>query len=313
MGRAGSMGDMARNVDLGEFLRRCRAPICPESVGLPERGAYRRVPGLRREEVAQLAGVSTDYYPRLEQRRQISPSDSVLQAIAAALRLNDAERAHLFDLIRAKPVTARRSAPVVQRARPGLRRFLDSFTDHAAFILGRRGDVPATNHLCRVLLADFDAMPYRERNLTRWIILDEAARELYVDWETIAAEMTAILRLDAGRHPDDSRTAELVGELVGELAMKSEHFRRWWADHKVLDRTFGHKRFHHPLVGPLAIDYQAFTLPGESDQTVFLHMPAQDQVSQDAWRLLASWSADAPAAASPPQPHGTAQAQRSTS
>ncbi|MET7338257.1 helix-turn-helix transcriptional regulator [Nonomuraea sp. NPDC005650] len=298
---------MARNVDLSEFLRRCRARISPESVGLPERGAYRRVPGLRREEVAQLAGVSTDYYTRLEQGRQISPSDSVLQAIAAALRLNDAERAHLSDLIRPQPVTARRSPPVVQRARPALRRLLDSFTDHAAFILGRRGDVLATNHLCRVLLTDFDAMPYRERNLTRWIILDEAARELYPDWEKIAAEMTAILRLDAGRHPDDSRTAELVGELT----MKSEHFRRWWADHKVLDRSFGHKRFHHPLVGPLTIDYQAFNLPGEADQTLFVYMPAQDQASQDAWRLLASWSADAPA--SSPQPHGTSQARRSTS
>ncbi|MGW2151713.1 helix-turn-helix transcriptional regulator [Nonomuraea bangladeshensis] len=300
---------MARNVDLSEFLRRCRARISPESVGLPERGSYRRVPGLRREEVAQLAGVSTDYYTRLEQGRQISPSDSVLQAIAAALGLNDAERAHLSDLIRPQPATARHSPPVVQRARPALRRLLDSFADHAAFILGRRGDVLATNHLCRVLLADFDAMPYRERNLTRWILLDEAARELYADWEKIAAEMTAILRLDAGRHPDDTRTAELVGELT----MKSEHFRRWWADHKVLDRSFGHKRFHHPLVGPLTIDYQAFTLPGEADQTLFVYMPAQDQASQDAWRLLASWNADPPATASSPRPHDTAQARRSTS
>ncbi|MEV0234615.1 helix-turn-helix transcriptional regulator [Nonomuraea sp. NPDC050786] len=301
---------MARNEDLSEFLRRCRARISPESAGLPERGAYRRVPGLRREEVAQLAGVSTDYYTRLEQGRQISPSPSVLEAVATALRLDDAERAHLSDLVRPQTGRAHRAAPVVQRVRPGLRRFLDSFTDQAGFILGRRGDVLATNHLCRVLMADFDAMPYRERNLTRWIILDPAARELYLDWEQIASEMTAILRLDAGRHPDDTRTAELVGE----LSMKSEHFRRWWADHKVLDRTFGHKRFHHPLVGPVNIDYQAFTMPGEDDQTLFLYLPAQDdQASQDAWRLLASWSADAPAAAPPGQPHSTTQAQRSSS
>ncbi|MEU6711684.1 helix-turn-helix transcriptional regulator [Nonomuraea sp. NPDC046802] len=279
---------MARNVDLSEFLRRCRARITPESAGLPERGAYRRVPGLRREEVAQLAGVSTDYYTRLEQGRQITPTPGVLEAIAAALRMDDAERAHLFDLVHPQPAAARRSPPRVQKVRSGLYRFLDSFTNQAAFVLGRRGDVLAANRLAKALLTDFDAMPYRERNLTRWIILDPAARELYVDWEKIASEMTAILRLDAGRHPDDTRTAELVGE----LSMKSEHFRRWWADHKVLDRSFGTKRFHHPVVGPLSIDYQAFTMPGENDQTLFVYLPAADQSSQDAWRLLASWAAD---------------------
>ncbi|MDX3099805.1 helix-turn-helix transcriptional regulator [Nonomuraea angiospora] len=278
---------MARNVDLSEFLRRCRARISPESAGLPERGAYRRVPGLRREEVAQLAGVSTDYYTRLEQGRQISPTPGVLEAIAGALGMDDAERAHLFDLVRPQPA-ARRSPPQVQKVRSGLHRFLDSFTDQAAFVLGRRGDVLAANRLAKALLADFDAMPYRERNLTRWIILDPAARDLYVDWEKIASEMTAILRLDAGRHPDDTRTAELVGE----LSVKSEHFRRWWADHKVLDRSFGTKRFRHPVVGPLSIDYQAFTMPGTDDQTLFVYLPTDDQSSQDAWRLLASWAAD---------------------
>ncbi|QUH02941.1 helix-turn-helix domain-containing protein [Saccharopolyspora erythraea] len=281
---------MSGNVDLSEFLRTRRARISPESVGLPERGAYRRVPGLRREEVAQLAGMSTDYYTRLEQGRQISPSDSVLDAVAAALRLDEAERVHLFDLARPKPARARRAEPPVQKARAGLRRFVDSFQDHAAFVLGRRTDVLATNHLCRVLLADFDAMPYSERNLTRWIVLDEAAHALYVDWEKIAAEMTAILRFDAGRHPDDTRTAELVGELT----MKSERFRRWWAEHKVLERNFGQKRFHHPVVGPLTIDYQAFTMPGDEDQTLFVYLPARDRTSQDAWRLLTSWNATPP-------------------
>ncbi|MFE0629254.1 helix-turn-helix transcriptional regulator [Streptomyces sp. NPDC058864] len=284
---------MARNVELSEFLRQSRARITPESAGLPERGAYRRVPGLRREEVAQLAGVSTDYYTRLEQGRQISPSTGVLDAVAAALRLDAAERAHLFDLAGPRPGAARRRpAPAVQRVRPGMRRFLDSFVDQAAFVLGRRTDVLATNHLARALLADFDAMPVRARNLTRWILLDEAARSLYPDWEQVASEMTATLRLDAGRHPEDTRTAELVGE----LAVKSEHFRRWWADHKVFDRTHGNKRHHHPVVGDLTVEYQAFTMPGETDQTLFLYLPAQDQASQDAWKLLASWSAGEPAA-----------------
>ncbi len=273
-------------------------------MGLPERGSYRRVPGLRREEVAQLAAVSTDYYTRLEQGRNISPSDGVLEAIADALQLDDAERAHLFDLAKPAPSASRRAAPVVQRARPQLRRMLDSLTDQAGFILGRRGDVLATNHLARVLLADFDAMPYRDRNLTRWIILDPAARDLYVDWAKIAAEMTAILRLDAGRHPDDTRTAELVGELT----MKSADFRRWWADHKVLNRTFGHKRFAHPVVGALSIDYEALTMPGDPDQTLFIYIPASDQSSQDAWRLLASWNAPA----APRTPAGAPETQRST-
>ncbi|MCQ8187901.1 helix-turn-helix transcriptional regulator [Streptomyces rugosispiralis] len=282
---------MAGNVDLSQFLRRCRGRVDPQSVGLPERGAYRRVPGLRREEVAQLAGVSTDYYTRLEQGRNITPSDGVLDAVAGALRLDDAERAHLYDLVKARPGRrAGRTAPGVQRARPGLLRFLESFHEHAAFILGRRGDILATNHLCRVLIADFDAMPYRERNLTRWIVLSPEARELYADWERLAAEMTAILRLDAGRYPDDARTAELVGELT----MKSTYFRGWWDDHRVLTRTHGQKRFNHPLVGELTIDYQALTPPGEEDQTLFLYMPAADRTSQEAWRLLADWNTPAP-------------------
>ncbi|MEU6457379.1 helix-turn-helix transcriptional regulator [Streptomyces sp. NPDC047065] len=290
---------MAGNVDLTQFLRRCRDRIDPQSLGLPHSGAYRRVPGLRREEVARLAGVSTDYYTRLEQGRSITPSDAVLDAIAEALRLDDTERAHLHDLVKTRPGhPARRTPPAVQRARPALLRFLDSFHDHAAFILGRRGDVLATNHLCRALIADFDAMPYRERNLTRWIVLAPQARELYADWERIAAEMTAILRLDAGRHPDDARTAELVGELT----MKSEHFRRWWDDHRVLTRTHGQKRFHHPLVGELTIDYQALAPPGEDDQTLFLYMPADDRSSQEAWRLLADWNAPDPAPDRGPRP-----------
>jgi hypothetical protein len=137
----------------------------------------------------------------------------------------------------------------------------------AAFVLGRRGDVLATNALARALLADFDAMPYRDRNLTKWILLDPAAREPYVDWAQIASEMVAILRLDAGAHPDDARTTELVGELT----LKSPEFPRWWSQHKVLDRTWGHKRFHHPVVGSLEIDYEALHLPGDPDQTLFVY------------------------------------------
>lgn len=148
--------------------------------------------------------------------------------------------------------------------------------------------MPATNHLARALLADFDAMPNGERNLTRWAILDPAARALYTDWNTVAAEITGMLRLAAGRRPGDPGTTELVGE----LAMNSEHFRRWWADHRVVERTWWSKRFNHPVVGELTIDYEALPLPGEPDQTLFLYLPAEDAVSGDAWRLLASWHAE---------------------
>jgi hypothetical protein len=165
---------------------------------------------------------------------------------------------------------------------------LDTWTDQPAFVLGRRGDVLATNALARALLADFDAMPYRDRNLTKWILLDPAARELYVDWAQIASEMVAILRLDAGAHPDDARTTELVGELT----LKCPEFSKWWAQHKVLDRSWGHKRFHHPLVGPLEIDYEALHLPGDPDQTLFVYRaPDGDTRSAEALKLLASWNA----------------------
>jgi transcriptional regulator with XRE-family HTH domain len=277
---------MALMSELGEYLRQRRAELQPVDVGLPTT-AFRRVRGLRREEVAQLAGVSTDYYTRLEQGRDLSPSDAVLDAIAHALELDEVGRAHVQHL--ARPARSRRRRPTaVQRVRPAVRSMLDTWTDQPAFVLGRRGDVLATNALARGLLADFDAMPYRDRNLTKWILLDPAARELYVDWAQIASEMVAILRLDAGAHPDDGRTTELVGELT----LKSPEFSRWWAQHKVLDRSWGHKRFHHPLVGPLEIDYEALQLPGDPDQTLFVYRaPDGDTRSAEALKLLASWNA----------------------
>lgn len=155
-------------------------------------------------------------------------------------------------------------------------------------MVARRDHRLATNALARALIADFDAMPYRERNLTRWILLDPAARDLYLDWARIAAEMVAILRLDAGAAPDDPRTTELVGELT----LKSPEFLGWWGQHKVLSRTWGHKRFHHRLVGDLDIDYEALQLPGEPDQTLFVYRaPDGDTRSREALRILASWDA----------------------
>jgi transcriptional regulator with XRE-family HTH domain len=279
---------MALMTEFGEYLRRRRAELRPTDVGLPET-TFRRVAGLRREEVAQLAGVSTDYYTRLEQGRDLKPSGAVIDGLARALGLDEAGRAHLQHLAHpARP--GRRTSRAVQRVRPTVQSLIDAWADQAAFVLGRRGDVLATNALARALLADFDALPHRERNLTRWILLDPVARDLYLDWAQIASEMVAILRLDAGAHPDDSRTTELVGE----LALKSPEFPRWWAQHKVLDRSWGHKRFHHALVGPLEIDYEALHLPGDPDQTLFVYRaPDGDVRSAEALKLLGSWSARA--------------------
>ena len=198
-----------------------------------------------------------------------------------------------------RPVPPAAQTRAVQRVRPAVQSMLDAWTDQPAFVLGRRGDVLATNALARALLADFDAMPYRDRNLTKWILLDPAARELYVDWAQIASEMVAILRLDAGAHPDDPRTTELVGQLT----LNSPEFATWWSQHKVLDRTWGHKRFRHPVVGPLEIDYEALHLPGDPDQTLFVYRaPEGDTRSAEALKLLASWNARSAESSNTQQP-----------
>jgi transcriptional regulator with XRE-family HTH domain len=288
---------MTSKEDLREFLRSRRARIAPEAVGLPVGHSHRRVPGLRREELAMLAGVSVDYYVRLEQGRNTSVSASVLDAIARALQLDDFERAHLFDLAKPK-AGARRPAPRPQRVRPGVRVLLENLVT-PAFVLGRRLDVLATNRMARALLCDFDALPPRERNHARWVFLDPAARELYVDWDAIARDNVAVLRMDAGRHPDDPE----LSALIGELTMKSPEFAGWWADHDVLRQTHGSKRYHHPVVGDLTVTYEALTLPDDPEQTLFVYSVEPGSSSAQALALLSSWSLDVnPRDASSPAP-----------
>jgi transcriptional regulator with XRE-family HTH domain len=235
------------NVELREFLRSRRARVTPAAAGLPLLPGPRRVPGLRREEVAQLAGVSVDYYVRLERGRTAGVSESVLEGVARALQLNELERTHLFTL--AKPSRSRPRPLPPQQVRPGLRLVVDSMTDVPVLVLGRRLDVLAANPLARALFTDFDALPPHFRNMARLIFLHDHVRSLCTDWRAAAQGIVANLRLYAGRYPDDPALAELVGD----LSVQDPDFRRWWADHDVNQHTFGVRHCHHGLVGDLEL------------------------------------------------------------
>jgi transcriptional regulator with XRE-family HTH domain len=280
---------MTRQSELGAFLQAQRARLRPRDVGLIPDAVRRRVPGLRREEVARLAGVSTDYYTRLEQGRKVSASESVLNAVARALRLDDTGRQHLLDL--ARPASARPAPGTekAQRVRWSAQQLIESWKDQPATLLGRRTDVLATNALARALIFDFSTLPVAERNYTRWVLLHPHARELFRDWEVVAATMVAVLRMEAGRFPNDRG----LSDLVGELAVKSKEFPGWWADQRVLAHTHGTKRFHHQLVGDLELEWQGLALPGDEDQTIFVYFAAPGSPAAEKLALLASWNAPA--------------------
>ncbi|RKE20015.1 helix-turn-helix transcriptional regulator [Streptomyces sp. TLI_171] len=240
--------------ELGEFLRLRRGRVQPSDVGLPEHGRRRRVPGLRREEVAQLAGVSVDYYVRLEQGRGDGVSAEVLDAVARVLRLDATERRHLHDLAR-PPRGAPRRTPT--QVRPGLRLVLDAL-DSPAFVLGRCMDVLAWNALGDAVVG-FSALPPAGRNTARHAFLTEAGRSLYPEYERVAAETAAFLRLDAARHPDDPELAALVAELTAGSPL----FAELWARHGVQEKSHGRKLLRHPLVGDLDLGYETLAPPGE--------------------------------------------------
>jgi transcriptional regulator with XRE-family HTH domain len=275
-------------VTLGEFLRSRRARLTPADAGLVTSGP-RRVPGLRREEVARLAGVSVDYYVRLERGRNVNVSPSVLDALARALQLTDTERGHLRTL--AAPATRRARPLPPQKARPALRRLMTGLSDYPALVLGRRLDVLASNALAHALYTDFDALPHRERNMARFLFLNETARDLYVDWPDAARGIVGTLHLYAGRNPHDP----LLAELVGELSVRDADFRRWWADQDVSRRTHGRKHYRHPVVGELVLDYEALAPTGDPDQILGVHTAEPGSPSEERLRLLASWTATAAA------------------
>lgn len=273
------------NRELADFLRRARAKISPAQTGLPADGRIRRVPGLRREEVALLAGVSSDYYTRLEQGRKIVPSPAVVDAIARALSLDAAGRAHLRSLMGTAAPGAQRRLPTVQRARPDLHQFLDTL-EVPALILGRRTDVLASNRMARALLTDFEQLPARMRNYARWMFLSGEAQALFADWDVQARAVVENLRLDISSEPGDPAARELVAD----LAKHSEKFRSWWEEHGVYQRTSGTKHFRHPVVGPMTVHYETLLLPGDQDQTLFVYTTETGTDSRRAMDLLASWT-----------------------
>ncbi|MEO3861717.1 helix-turn-helix transcriptional regulator [Acrocarpospora sp. B8E8] len=225
--------------DLREFLRTRRARISPQDAGLPASMGVRRVPGLRREEVALLAGVSAEYYERLERGRSRNASASVLDSIARVLHLNSAERDYLLALANAP--RSRSVNPPAPRLRPGLRRALDLMIDVPALVLGPRRDVIAINDLGTAFYVGLDSLPSAQRNMIRYLFTVDAARELYDDWAATARNVVAELRAYTGTNPHDPRLADLVGD----LAVRDPDFRRWWADYDVYLRDHGSKRYHH--------------------------------------------------------------------
>ncbi|MFH8837204.1 helix-turn-helix transcriptional regulator [Streptomyces sp. NPDC017868] len=275
------------NNDLSGFLQSRRARIRPEDVGLPAHGR-RRVPGLRREEVAQLAGVSVDYYIRLEQGRGQNVSEAVLEAIGRVLELDGTEQAHLRDLIRPAQAARRAASRGRQAVRPGVQLLLDGMTDTPAFVLGRRMDVLAWNALADAI-AGFSRKSPSELNQARQVFLDPTAPVCYPDWAAVAAETVAYLRLDAGRHPDDPA----MSSLVGELSLKSEDFRRLWADHQVKEKTYGVKRLVHAVAGELEFGYETLALPGDPDQLLVAYTVAPGSATADRLTLLVRRAAEA--------------------
>jgi transcriptional regulator with XRE-family HTH domain len=283
--------------DLREFLATRRARITPQQAGLPTYGGHRRVKGLRREELALLAGVSVEYYTRLERGNAHGVSDSVLEALVRALQLDEAERSHLYDLTRAARATARsRRRPPQQRVRPGVRRLLDAMTGVPAFVQNGRLDVLAANPLARALYADLfpGAAPdggARAPNHARYTFLDPRAAEFYPDWNRAAADGVSLLRAEVGRSPDDRE----LTELIGELATRSERFSALWATHDVRWHTTGTKRFHHPVAGDLCLAYEGLELPADPGQTLVTFTAEPGSPSEEALTFLAGW-------ATPPEP-----------
>lgn len=281
---------MDHRAETRTFLMSRRARITPEQAGLIA-GGDRRVTGLRRGEVAQLAGVSVEYYTRMERGHLGGVSESVLHAVARALRLDETERTHLFDLARAANTTptARRRGPVQPAVRPSVQRLLDAMTGVPAFVRNNRFDIVAANQLGRALLSDLFAGSVGPANTLRFAFLDPRATRFYVDWERVARDSVGALRVEVGRNLHDRE----LSNLVGELATRSDAFRTLWAEHDVHVYEGGTKRIRHPDVGELELAHEVMQLPGNDGLTVCTYSADPGSHSEDGLKLLESLSATA--------------------
>ena len=268
---------------LGEFLRARRAELKPENVGLPVSKQGRRVPGLRREEVAQLAGISADYYNRLEQGRLVA-SWPVLSAIGRSLQLDNDQMNYLQRLFQpgASAVLSKSRRKATQTIGPQTMRLLTNLKDSAVFVLGRYMDILAWNDLAAALYFDFSKLPAEHRNMIRLAFLDADIRSRYLDWETNARECVAYLRMDVARYPRDAR----LNALVGELSIQDADFRKWWAAHQVALPTFGRKKLRHPRVGELALEWQILTCAEDPEQSLLVMSAPEDAPSYGAFLSL---------------------------
>ena len=283
---------MDNRAEVRQFLSSRRGRISPEQAGIEPYGGRRRVPGLRREEVARLAGVSVDYYTRLERGNLSGVSDSVLDAIAGALELDRAEHDHLYDLARAANTSDRKRAAgaagsTPSRVRPELQYLLDTITGAPAFIGNNRLDIVAANTLGYALYSDMYRTPSRPANHSKFIFLDPRAHNFYTDWDRAAKTNVAILRREAGRNPHHKG----IAELVGELSMHSDEFRTLWAAHNVRRHYAGTKFFQHPVVGLLELNYQVLGLEEDPGHTLTVYPATPGSPSEEALKLLASWAA----------------------
>jgi transcriptional regulator with XRE-family HTH domain len=273
--------------EIREFLTSRRARVTPERAGLPTYGS-RRVPGLRREEVAALAGVSIQYYTRLERGGIAGVSNSVLEALARALQLDDAERAHLFDLAReAHPTTERPRRRAPQKVRASVQRMLDAMTGAPAVVQNGRLDILGANELGRALYSEMYVDPVRPANHARFVFLDPRARDLYPDWDSVASIIVASLRSEAGHDPYDRD----LSDLVGELSTRCDEFRTRWAAHNVRIHRTGVKRVHHPVVGDLDLTFEMLQLAADPGLSLLTYSAEPGTPSAEALNLLGSWAA----------------------
>ncbi|MFI7641679.1 helix-turn-helix transcriptional regulator [Nonomuraea sp. NPDC049400] len=290
---------MDNRAEVTAFLKSRRDKITPEQAGLPAYG-QRRVSGLRRGEVAMLAGVSVEYYTRLERGNLGGVSDSVLDALAQALRLDDIERDHLYALARAanaRPARARRR-PAGAAVRASVLRIIEGLHDQPAYVRNNRMDILAANPLARALHCEcFEQEP---ANTCRFVFLDPRAARLYPDWERVARDGVGVLRVEAAKNPYDRE----LSNLIGELSTRSDAFRTLWGAHDVHVFTEGTKRFHHPVVGEMELTHESLDLPGDDGLSITVYSADPGTPAADALKLLASWAAT--------QDHDEAAAQADT-